>query len=161
MNANHLNFIKEINYLPVGLGKENFSKEWFRDNTGINITEKNNYYGEYTFHYWLWKNYLDKVKNDWIGFCQYRKFWSTEKDNLLPNSLNQLKPLLLKEIPKSYEDFDVILGDLYLINQLRVMKFLKKGFKLIIKKPSYLFDSKKRNIKFHFCLLYTSDAADE
>ena len=161
MNSNHFNFIKEINYVPVGLGKDNFSKEWIRDNLGDNISEKNNYYGEYTFHYWLWKNYLDKVKNDWIGFCQYRKFWSTEKDNLLPNSLNQLKPLLLKEIPKSYEDFDVILGDLYLINQLRVMKFLKKGFKLIIKKPSYLFDSKKRNIKFHFDYMHGYNNLDK
>ena len=28
MNANHLNFIKEINYIPVGLGTDNFSKEY-------------------------------------------------------------------------------------------------------------------------------------
>ena len=30
---NNENFIKEINYLPVGLGKDSFSSEWFRDNT--------------------------------------------------------------------------------------------------------------------------------
>ena len=98
MNSSHSNFIKEINYIPVGLGTSNFSKEYFRDNTGLNITEKNKYYGEYTFHYWLWKNYLDSdhnKKEGWIGFCQYRKFWSTRKDNLLPSSLNELKPLIL------------------------------------------------------------------
>ena len=81
MNANHLNFIKEINYLPVGLGKDSFSSEWFRDNTGINITEKNNYYGEYTFHYWLWQNKMEIFnEKDWIGFCAYRRFWLNEKE---------------------------------------------------------------------------------
>ena len=156
MNSNHLNFIKEINYLPVGLGKDNFSSEWFRDNTGINITEKNNYYGEYTFHYWLWKNYidLDEMKGGWIGFCQYRKFWSVEKKDLLPNSLKQLKTLLLTEIPESYQDVDVILGDELPTTNFKIMKFLKKGFKLIAKKPSYLLDSSKRNIKFHFDLMH-------
>ena len=73
MNSNHLNFIKEINYIPVGLGEDSFSKEFFRDNTGSNISQKNRYYGEYTFHYWLWKNYLPSIKtdeaNEWIGFC--------------------------------------------------------------------------------------------
>ena len=55
------NKIKELNYIPVGLGDYNFSEEWLRDNTGKNIAEKNKYYGEYTFHYWLWKNQLDKI----------------------------------------------------------------------------------------------------
>ena len=154
MKSNHLKFIKEINYIPVGLGADEFSKDWFRDNTGDNISEKNKYYGEYTFHYWLWKNYLDKIDDQWIGFCQYRKFWSKENHNLLPNSSAQLRPLILNEIPKVYENYDVILGDEYFINQLKIMKFLKKGFKLIINKPSYLFNKKKRNIKFHFDLMH-------
>ena len=50
--------IKKINYTPVGLGKENFNEEWMRDNTGNNISEKNSWYGEITFYYWLWKNDL-------------------------------------------------------------------------------------------------------
>ena len=36
------------------------------------------------------------------------------------------------------------------INQLRVMKFLKRGFKLTLKNPSYFFNKNKRTIKFHF-----------
>ena len=138
MNSNHLNFIKEINYLPVGLGKEKFSNEWFTDKSNDNISAKNNYYGEYTFHYWIWKNYLNKIPEGWIGFCQYRKFWSIQNKNLLPKSLNELRPLIINDIPESYENYDVILGEEYLINQMRLMKFLKKGFKLIIKKPSLL-----------------------
>ena len=163
MNSNHLNFIKEINYIPVGLGKDNFSNEWFRDNTGINITKKNNYYGEYTFHYWLWKNYidLDEMKGGWIGFCQYRKFWSAEKRDLLPNSLKQLKTLLLTEIPESYQNVDVILGDELSTTNFKMMKFLKKGLKLILNKPSYLFKKNERNIKFQFDLMHGYNNLDK
>ena len=57
MSSNHLNFIKKINYIPVGLGEDKFSRDFFRDNEGDNISQKNKFYGEYTFHYWLWKNY--------------------------------------------------------------------------------------------------------
>ena len=85
MNSNHLNFIKDIKYIPVGVGTENFSKEYFRDNTGINIAKKNKYYGEYTFHYWFWKNIFPKVEDkQWIGFCAYREFWS-KKQSLIGN----------------------------------------------------------------------------
>ena len=53
--------IKKIDYIPVGLGKSNFDSEWLRDNTGDNISEKNSWYGENTFYYWLWKNNLKKT----------------------------------------------------------------------------------------------------
>ena len=176
MNANHLNIIKKFNYVPVGLGKENFSKEWFKDNTGENISYKNKYYGEYTFHYWLWKNYLDKIENEWIGFCQYRKFWSTtnlikgesfeiskkiineflnntksgDEKGKLSNPLDKLDSLVLKEIPSDYEDFETILGEPMPINKLKLMKVLKRGLKTVFQNPLCLIDKKRRNIKFHF-----------
>ena len=31
------NKIKELNYIPVGLGDNKFSEDWLRDNTGKNI----------------------------------------------------------------------------------------------------------------------------
>ena len=33
--------IKNLDYIPVGLNNDTFSKEWLRDNTGINISQKN------------------------------------------------------------------------------------------------------------------------
>ena len=60
----------------------------------------------------------------------------------------------MAEVPKLYDEYDVILGDPYFINQLKIMKFLKHGFKIITKNPSYLFDKNKRNIKFHFDLMH-------
>ena len=159
MDPNHFKIIKEFNYLPVGLGNNPFSKDWFSDKIDENISEKNKYYGEYTFHYWLWKNYLDKLEDGWIGFCQYRKFWSLESKNLLPNSFKELNSLILKKIPKEYENYDVILGEETSVSKLKTMKFIKKSFKLLSKKPSYifnLFDENKRNIKFHFDMWHGS-----
>ena len=158
LEPNHYKFIKELDYIPVGLGEKIFDKKehWLSDKLGNNISKKNKYYGEYTFHHWLWKNYIDSedFNDEWIGFCQYRKFWSTEKKNLFPNSIQDLKPLVLKEIPELYKSYDVILGEPTFINQLKIMKFLKKGFKIIIKNPTYIFSKNKRTIKFHFDLMH-------
>ena len=72
--------IKKVDYVPVGLGNDNYSKEWLKDNTLENISYKNKYYGEYTFYYWFWKNILPKTNdNHWIGFCSYRELWGNKK----------------------------------------------------------------------------------
>ena len=71
----HEEKIKSLSYIHVGLGKRNFSKNILQDKDEKNISYKNPFYGEYTLHYWIWKNYLDKINTDWVGFCQYRKFF--------------------------------------------------------------------------------------
>tara|TARA_Y100000590_G_scaffold467641_1_gene647229 strand:- start:3177 stop:4007 length:831 start_codon:yes stop_codon:yes gene_type:complete len=159
LEPKHYNFIKKLGYNPVGLGENFFSSDWFSDKEGDNISNKNKYYGEYTFHYWLWKNYLDKINDEWIGFCQYRKFWSFKNKNLFPNSLEELEETVIKEVPSDYDDFEVLLGEESSVANLKAMKFLKRGLKLLIKKPSYtfnLFSKKKRNIKFHFDMWHGS-----
>ena len=40
LENNLLSKVKKLDYVPVGLGKDNFSNEWLRDNTKINISEK-------------------------------------------------------------------------------------------------------------------------
>ena len=154
MNENHLELIKSIGYKPVGLGPNIHSKDFFRDNTNNNISKKNPFYGEYTFHYWLWKNYLNELNENWIGFCQYRKFWikNYTKKNL--NNLNEFENILLKDIPSEYEQFESILGEPIFVNQFRFSKFLKRNFTTMIKKPSLFFDKNKRNLKFHFDMMH-------
>ncbi len=154
LEPSHKKFIQELGYIPVGLGTNNFEKEWMRDNTGNNISKKNRYYGEYTFHYWVWKNYMDKLSDGWIGFCQYRKFWTIKNFDNFSLDIKTLPSIVLRKIPEDYEDCEAILGNRFYINQKRTMKFLKKGFKLIIKNPKLLFNKKSRNIKFHFDLMH-------
>ena len=35
--------VKKLNYIPVGLGDDEFNQEWIRDNSGDHISEKNKY----------------------------------------------------------------------------------------------------------------------
>ena len=77
--------VKKLNYVPVALGENNYQQGWMRDNIGNNISHKNMFYGEYSFHYWIWKNKMDNFyDHDWIGFCAYRRFWLNERE--MPNS---------------------------------------------------------------------------
>ena len=151
----HLNKIKKLGYLPVGLGEKIISSEFLRDNNKKHISDKNPYYGEYTFHYWLWKNnILNSLENEWIGFCQYRKFWAKSRNSKNYNNLETLNNNVLKEISHNQSNYESILGEPMFINQLRLSKFLKKNFKTMIKNPSLFFDKSKRNIKFHFDMMH-------
>ena len=150
LEPNHYKFIKDLGYTPVGLGDKNFDNNWFSDKSGINISKKNKYYGEYTYHYWIWKNYLDKLDNKWLGFCQYRKFWSLKNYETESININSINTQVLKEIPKEFESYESILGEPMFVNQWKTMKFLKTGLKIFIKKPLLILNKKKRNINFHF-----------
>lgn len=59
-------------YVPLHVGRE--GKEdlgYLADNTGDNISAKNQYYSELTGMYWVWKNY---TASDNVGICHYRRF---------------------------------------------------------------------------------------
>ena len=147
LKDSHLNKVKKLNYNPVGLGPENFSKGWIRDISGLNISNKNSYYGEYTFHYWLWKNNLKEIDdNTWIGFCTYRRFW---KDKKLKSE--RFQDQILKEIPKEWLKYDVILADKIDLTNVKWIKVLKYGKKAFLNNPKSIF-KKYRNIKFQFDL---------
>ena len=148
MENSHLNKIKKLNYTPVGLGPNEFDKEWTRDNTGMNISNKNKFYGENTFHYWLWKNQLNECFNEkWLGFCHYRRFWVKD-----PNSLNftNLQSNVIQEIPDTWNKYDVILGNEYFVNTTKISKIIKHGKKQLLKNPFVFLSKKKMTVKVHF-----------
>ena len=161
LEPNHLNFIEKLNYIPVGLGEKKFPDVCLSDKQGENISKKNKFYGEYTFHYWLWKNHLKNINSNWIGFCQYRKFWALNFISNQDLNLNNLKSKILTEIPNELNDFEVILGDPFFVNKRKIMKFLKKGLPLIISNPQILFNQNARNIKFHFDLMHGRNNLDK
>ena len=154
LEPSHLNFIKSLNYIPVGLGDKKFSNEWMGDKLGNNISSKNKNYGEYTFHYWIWKNYSENLDKNWIGFCQYRKFWTIEEHEEKGLNIGKIPSIAIKEVPNQFNDCEVILGKPFYVNQRKISKFLKKGFKMILKKPDILFNKNLRNLKFHFDLMH-------
>ena len=66
---------------PIFCGKyfHNEPTELLCDNTGNNISNKNRMYSENTGHYWVLKNYLDNAKEEYIGFCHYRRLFDLTK----------------------------------------------------------------------------------
>ena len=150
---NHLlSKVKKLNYIPVGLGKANFSSGWLRDNTGDNISNKNPYYGEYSFHYWFWKNELkDLEDNSWIGFCTYRRFWL--KENSEEKHGKEIENKILSKMPVDWDNYETILANHVYIDGLKLMKVLKYGKLALIKNPLAIF-KKYRNIRFNFDMFH-------
>ena len=146
LNDEDYDKIKSLNYIPVGLGNKKFSSKWIRDNSGENISVKNSFYGEYTFHYWFWKNKLKEISDHtWIGFCAYRRFWTKSSNSL--KIFN--KQDFLSEIPNDWDNYDVILGQNIFMDGWTPMKVLKHGLKSFILNPTFIF-KKNWNLKLHF-----------
>ena len=128
LNANHKNLIEDLSYIPVILGDNREYKGWLSDKDGFNISKKNPYYGEYTFHYWIWKNYLNEIKTEWVGFCQYRKFFSEIeiKDESL--DYEYFKKNLVKDIDIKYKNYECILGNKFSVENFKLSKIFKNHF---------------------------------
>lgn len=154
LDPSHEEIIHKLSLIPVGLGEKKFSKNCFTDKTANSINEKNPFYGEYTFHYWLWKNHLHKIQTPWVGFCQYRKFF-VKKDVFNTNlKLEQLQDLLIYEVNENDKSFDCILGEKFSVKNYKISKILKHHFFEFISRPGILLNKSKRNIKFHFDLMH-------
>ena len=159
LEPSHIDFIKNLNYTPVLLGDKIASNKFLSDKDGENISHKNKYYGEYTFHYWLWKNYLNKIESEWIGFCQYRKFF-TKKDITTKNiSFENLQNISISEIENN--NFDCILGNKFSVENFKFSKIIKNHLINFLKNPSLIFNKKKRNLKFHFDLFHGEGNLDK
>jgi hypothetical protein len=138
--------IKSLGYIPVGLGNDNFNSDWIKDNSGDNISNKNKFYGEYTFHYWFWKNKLKDIEEgQWFGFCAYRRFWTNDEN------MYEIKSKLdfLSALPDEWKNYDVVLGNNIYMDGWTKMKIMKHGFKSFILNPKYFLE-KNRNLKLHF-----------
>ena len=157
IDNNILDKIVNLGYLPVGLGESNFTSKWITDKNGQNISHKNKFYGEYTFHYYFWKNILHKIpNNEWVGFCGYRRFW--EEKNKIDNNFNNA---ILKNAPNEWNNYDVIIGDKLDLKEIKWMKVLKYGKVAFIRNPKIILNKKYRNIRFHFDMFHGNGLLDK
>lgn len=151
--------VKKLNYIPVALGEKNYQEGWLRDNISKNITSKNRFYGEYSFHYWLWKNKLEIFNDkDWVGFCAYRRFWLNEKE--ISNPKLSFKDKILKKVPEIWNSYDVILPEKVFMNDIKTIKILKYGKLALLRNPKSIL-KKNRNIKFHFDMFHGNGVLDK
>jgi hypothetical protein len=161
LNPENEKLIRKLSYVPVGLGDKNFSKNCFTDKNKKNISNKNPFYGEYTFHYWLWKNYLKEIKTPWVGFCQYRKFFARENFLNFNDSFKKLQESVFTEINEKEVNFDCILGEKFSVENYKISKILKHHLLYFLKNPQAIINKKKRNLKFHFDLFHGKGNLDK
>jgi len=154
LDPSHGEHIQKLSYIPVGLGDEKFPKFFLTDQKGETISKKNLYYGEYTFHYWIWKNYLKNIKTEWVGFCQYRKFFTKEKVSNKNLTFDRLKEISINDIDQSYLNYQCILGNKFSVENYKLSKIIKNHLKEFLLSPRLIFNKKIRTLKFHFDLFH-------
>ena len=141
-----IKFLEKTGYKLAAVGKEKFSKKYIKCNKKKNIYYKEKYYSELTFHYWFWKNLLEKKNNNlWIGFCQKRRFWLQSK-----NSSNNL----LSKVPSNWKNYNAVICKKINLGKPKLSKLFKRGWKNIIQKPNILYSDRNYNIELHFDLFH-------
>ena len=154
LKPEHEELIKKLSFVPVGLGEEKFSENCLSDKNGRSISYKNPFYGEYTFHYWIWKNYLDQIKTEWVGFCQYRKFFAKKKFETKNIRLEEFKNNLLLDVNSQEKNINCILGSQFSVQEYKLSKIIKYHLPKFLSQPSLFFDKKKRTLKLQFDLFH-------
>ena len=142
--------LDKTGYKLAAVGKDKFSKKYLRCDSKDNIFFKEEYYSELTFHYWFWKNELDKnqYKNIWIGFCQKRRFWTKQKNKKFSYKN------LITNAPKKWENFNAVICEKISVDNPKLIKVFKRGWRNIIKDPGVIFQKKKHTIKLHFDMFH-------
>lgn len=118
--------IKNSILTPIHVGRDLNTSSWLEenmigDNTGDNISSKNNRYCELTAQYFAWKN-LEKLNNpEYIGFLHYRRLlnfnslteYPTNKDGQIEfpfvnDKLYELFGLSEEDLIKEIQQYDVL-----------------------------------------------------
>ena len=146
-----INFINKKNYNFGWVGNEVAPNHYIKCNDKDNIFYKEKNYSELTFHYWFWKNLMiNEDDNQWIGFCQKRRYWIKENLSQDKNiNKDNINDYLLTHIEKE-PNYESIICRPINVNGVKKIKILKRGFKNLIKKPSIFFYEKYQNIELHF-----------
>ena len=145
-----VNLLNETNYKVGWVGREKPPNNYLLCNEQDNIFFKEKYYSELTFHYLYWKNKLDLNNQDWIGFCQKRRFWlKKESIDTIVNKDNFSKHIL-QDVPNEWSGYNSIICEPIFVNKVKKIKMIKRGLRSIIKDPSILFNQKKQSLLLHF-----------
>ena len=141
--------LEALNVNLVGVGKRQFNYKYTTCLNGKNIQNKEKHYSELTFHYWFWKNKLKNYRNnDWIGFCQKRRFWT--KNSSKVKSLKDLKKKIITKPKRKWNKYESIICKPIRVDNPKRMKLIKRGWRNILMDPSIVNQKKKQNIRLHF-----------
>ena len=87
-------------YVPLHVGRALAADLGYAgDDTGDHISDLNEFYGELTGIYWVWKNDTD---SDAVGVCHYRRYFLNDNGGLMTQP----------EYERILQDYDVMISDL-------------------------------------------------
>ena len=145
-----INFLDFEEYNLAWVGKDNPPSNYLKCNYKDNIFHKEKNYSELTFHYWYWKNLLPYERDDqWVGFCQKRRYWIKNKTTDIINTQN-LHKYLLTEVIDEKNKINSFICDSIKVSGVKTTKLLKRGWRNVLKKPSIFFNENHQTIKVHF-----------
>lgn len=151
------------NIIPLILGKKNLSHKYLSDKTGDNIHKFNKYFGELTGMYWVYKNQLQNFKkDDWIGFCQYRRFFLDDVYDEKHNIKSDLYSKILVQKNSQFNNCDVIMIKPTIFKQNiydhfvdnHGEKLLNESFKILDNENSKLFKKYLQNNECSICNMF-------
>lgn len=110
------------------------------DNTGDNISARNQYWSEITGLYWAWKN---MERADYVGLCSYRRFFNFKPAfgapvRVVPRSSTfEVGGIDLSAIIALFEQYDVVVPKPYVyaysIRRVCSMNYVDRDFDLLEK----------------------------
>lgn len=119
---------KIYNPLFVGAYNKDETFGYLRDDTGENISYKNDYFSELTGLYWIWKN----NDSDIVGLCHYRRYFVKGlfgtgpllNENDILDSLNKYDIIAYKKYSgiTVYDAFNKFVSQEHLDKSLELMK---------------------------------------
>ena len=136
-------------YIPVFSGKNNEheSCQIIGDDTGENISSRNNYYSELTGIYWVWKN----QHADIIGSCHYRRFFTNKKE---PISY-QIKRLLYYLVGLHRKRFGLIytsnvkLFERKILNRTEILEILETYDAIFPQRRKFRYSVREHYRRYH------------
>lgn len=153
-------------YIPLHAGCENKeSLGYVGDNTGDNISLKNQSYCELTGLYWMWKN----IKTDYAGLTHYRRYFTNKSNSEIKNAKTTEEKLKLiynrEDIENMMQKYDIVAPSTRLIvknvytkyKEQHHIKDLDKCREIIKSKhPKYLetFDKTMKQKTYYICNMF-------
>lgn len=136
-------------YQPIMAGKALLSgtTDMPGDDTGDNISHKNNYFSELTGIYWVWKN----TTNDIVGSCHYRRFLMAKPYPIL----HRLKHLLLAtmRINKKKQGLiytsNIKLFQDRIVNENEILEILKNHDAILPKSRKFRYSIEEHYHRYH------------
>ena len=151
------------NIIPLILGSNFASKKYLNEGVGDNLKSYNKFFGELTGMYWVYKNELQKYKNeDWIGFCQYRRFFLDNTYEEFHEIDSDLYSKLLFQKTSIFDICDSVMIEPTHLKQNVYDHFrdnhgerlMKESFKMLDEKDSKLFKEYLEGNEFSICNMF-------